>query len=173
MAFLNPTLHNPGPTPGSAASWTLTSLCQAQRIGAFGPNPMRAAEDFERWSDLATSFPDGALVLAFFDGGAQGYEDFANGWTASAFVSEFSEALLDAYPFAGGVEDMETGWLASPFVTTWAGVGKDVGLFGGAPQDDFEAWFAGAPATWTSAAFDAGAKSAEAFEGTWPAMKTL
>jgi hypothetical protein len=174
MALLNPTLRDAGPMPGSATGWTLTSVCHAQRIAAFAPSPARSAEDFERWGDLVTAFPDGALVLAFFDFALEGYEDFEEGWTPSAFVSQFSDALLDTCPFGGGaVEDMATGWLSAPFAASWADVVAATGLFGGAPREDFESWLPSAPVAWTSASFDAGAKSAEAFEGTWTASKTL
>ncbi len=174
MALLNPTLREAGATPGSAKGWTLTSFCSAQRIAAFNPAPGRAVEDFERWGELVSAFPDGAIVLAFFDVAPEGYEDFEEGWTPSAFVSEFSEALLDTCPFGGGaVEDMATGWLTSPFVATWADVVAKTGLFGGAPSEDFESWVPAGVATWTTASFDAGAKDAEAFEGTWAAIKTL
>ena len=174
MAILNPTLREAGPTPGSAKSWTLTSLCHAQRIAAFAPAPARAAEDFERWSELVTAFPDVALVLAFFDVAPEAYEDFEEGWTASAFVSEFSEALLDTCPFGGGaVEDMATGWLTAAFAASWADVAAETGLFEGAPREGFESWLPTAPVAWTSGSFDAGANSAEAFEGTWTASKTL
>ena len=174
MALLNPTLRDAGSTPGSAKGWTLTSRCGAQRIAGFNPTPPHAAEDFERWAELVTAFPDGALVLAFFDVAPEGYEDFEEGWTSSAFVSEFSEALLDTCPFGGGaVEDMATGWLTDPFAATWAdGVAK-TGFFGGAPSEDFESWLPAVAATWASASFDAGVNSAEAFEGTWTAVKTL
>jgi hypothetical protein len=174
MALLNPTLREAGATPGSAKGWTLTSFCSAQRIAAFNPPPGRAAEDFERWGEFVTAFPDGAIVLAFFDVAPEGYEDFEEGWTPSAFVSEFSEALLDTCPFGGGaVEDMATGWLTSPFVATWADVVAKTGLFGGAPSEDFESWVPAGVATWTTASFDAGSKDAEAFEGAWAAIKTL
>ncbi len=174
MALLNPTLRDAGPTPGSAKGWTLTSRCSAQRIAAFGPVPERAAEDFARWSELVTAFRDDGLVLAFFDVSAEGYEDFEEGWTPSAFVAEFSEALLDTCPFGGGtVEDMATGWLTSPLVESWADVVAKTGHFGGAPSEDFESWVPAVAATWTAAAFDAGAKDAESFEGTWAVMKTL
>lgn len=174
MAILNPTLREAAPTPGSPKSWKLTSLCQAQRIAAFSPAPERAAEDFERWTELVTAFPDGALVLAFFDVAPEGYEDFEEGWTASAFVSEFSDALLDTCPFGGGaVEDMAAGWLTTPFAASWADVAADMGLFEGTPNDGFESWLPSAPVSWGSASFDGGATSAEGFEGTWTASKTL
>ena len=174
MALLNPTLRDAGPTPGSAKGWTLTSLCGAQRIAGFNPTPQRAAEDFERWAELVTAFPDGSLVLAFFDVAPEGYEDFEAGWTPSAFISEFSAALLDTCPFGGGaVEDMATGWLTAPFAATWADVVANTGLFEGAPSENFESWLPAAAASWATASFDAGAKSAEAFEGTWAASKTL
>lgn len=174
MALVNPTLRDPGATPGSAKGWTIASLCKAQRIAAFGPAPVRATEDFERWGDLLTAFPDGALVLAFFDVSPEGYEDFEEGWTASAFVSAFSDALLDACLFAGSpVEDMEAGWLAGAFAISWTDVVGEAALFEGASHEDFETWIAPAAIAFAAAAFDAGTKSAEAFEGAWAAMKTL
>lgn len=174
MSLVDPTLREPGPTPGSAKGWTIASVCQAQRLAAFGPSPARAREDFERWSDLLVTFPDGGLVLAFFDAAPEGYEDFEEGWTTSAFISEFSDALLDACTFGGGsIEDMESGWLTSPFVRAWADVIGQAALFGGAPVEDFETWLAAGSIAFTPASFDGGIKSAETFEGTWTAMKTL
>jgi hypothetical protein len=62
MGLVNPTLREEGPTPGSAAGWTLSSVTQAQRIAAFGPAPHRVAEDFERWTPFAAAFDEGDLV---------------------------------------------------------------------------------------------------------------
>ena len=174
MALANPTLRDAGATPGSAKGWTLASICHGQRIAGFNPPPLRAAEDFERWSELVTTFAEGALVLAFFGVVPQGHEDFEAGWTPSAFITAFSDALLDTCPFGGvGVEDMESGWLTAPFVATWADVAVSTALFGGAPTEDFESWVGGSAATWATATFDGAAKSAEAFEGAWTGMKTL
>jgi hypothetical protein len=174
MSFVNPTLRDPGSTPGSAKGWTIASLCQAQRLAAFAPAPARAAEDFERWSDFQATFPDGSLVLAFFDVAPEGYEDFEEGWTPSAFISEFSDALLDTCSFGGSsVEDMETGWLTGAFVRMWSDVVGAPALFGGGAVEDFEAWLAPAAISFASATFDGGSKSAETFEGAWTAMKTL
>ncbi|MFI5301619.1 MAG: hypothetical protein ACHREM_26315, partial [Polyangiales bacterium] len=63
-ALLNPNLRDAGASPGTAANWTLTSVCAAQRIAAFGPTPARAVENFDRWSLLLTSFGDGDVVFA-------------------------------------------------------------------------------------------------------------
>lgn len=169
MGLLNPTLHDPGPTPGSAAHWALSSLCQAERIAAFGPAPERATEDFERWTELVTAFAAGALVLAFFDPVPRGYEAF-DIWADGGFLDAFPEVLLVAAAFS--VDGFE-GWLASPWAATWSAVGSQTAEFGGAPRDDFEGWFTSAAPTWTTAMFNAGVSAVEAFEGTWPAMTTL
>lgn len=169
MGLLNPTLHDPGPTPGSAAHWTIASLCQAERIAAFGPAPERATEDFERWTELVTTFAGGALVLAFFDPVPRGFEAF-DIWADGAFLDAFPEVLLVAAAF--GTDGFE-GWLAVPWAAAWSDVASQAAQFGGLPRDDFEGWSASATPTWTTAMFDAAAKSAEAFEGTWPVMTTL
>jgi hypothetical protein len=173
MALVNPTLQEAGPTPGSATGWKVASLCQAQQIAGFGPAPARSAEDFERWYELRGAFGVGSLVIAFFDAASQGYEDFTGGWTASAFLEAFSEALLDTCPFGGEqAEDLETGWLTAPFATAWAEVASARGLFEGADHEDFETWLAAGAAAFASASFDGATASAEAFEGPWSAMKT-
>lgn len=171
MGLLNPTLVDPGPTPGSSAHWTLTSSCSAQRIAAFGPPPERAVEDFERWSWLVTVFPDGALVLAFFDPVPKGYEAF-DAWAGGTFLEAFPEVLLDACSFGGAAVEGFT-WLSGPWAATWGDVTPDTALFGGASADDFEAWSAPVLPAWAGAAFDAGAAAAESFAGSWAVMKTL
>ena len=170
--LLNPTLRDPGPTPGSAAHWTLTSVCAAQRLAAFAPAPSRAWEDFERWTTLATSFPEGSVVLAFFDPVPKGYEAF-DGWAGGAFLDAFPDVLLDPFLFAGVATEAFDGWLTAPWASTWADVAPDVATFGGAPVDDFEAWSAPLSPAWANATFAPGAGAAEPFEAAWTAMTTL
>lgn len=168
MALLNPTLRDPGPTAGSAAHWMIQSICQAERIAAFGPDPERATEDFERWSPLALTFGAGALVLAFFDPVPWGYEPF-DGWAGGPFLDAFPDVLLIATTFA---VDSFSGWLLSPWLATWADVAEQPALFGSAPRDDFEGWSPSSPLLWATATFDGGA-NADTFAGVWPVMTTL
>ena len=171
MALLNPTLRDEGPTPGSAAHWTLTSVCTAQRIAAFGPAPVRAVEDFERWTPVATAFADGALVLAFFDPIPKGYEGFVS-WGAEPFLEALPVALVEPAAFgADGVEGFA--WLTAPWAAVWPDVAAEPARFGDASFEDFEGWAPAWLARLAPAAFDGGATHVEAFAGVWTAMKTL
>lgn len=173
MALLNPTLTEAGPTPGAAEGWTVTSFCSAERLAAFGPAPVGAREDFERWTPFLDTFPEGGLVLAFFDALAEGLEDVEEGWMPGVFMQAFSEALLDACSFGGsGVEKLTTGWLGGPFAMAWSDTASLDALFNGVPSEAFEAWLPSAVVAFASCAFDAGTKSAETFAGVGPAMTT-
>jgi hypothetical protein len=174
----NPVFQEPDRAPGTAAHWTLSSRCAAQRLAAFGPEPPRAAEDFERWSPFAPAFADGTVVLATFDASSRGYEAF-DGWVAGVFLYVPPEALLEPCAFGGGglgdddaidVDDFE-GWLE----TVWAARLEDVGVVGaafdGKTADGFEGWSPAAEPAWGAAPFDGGA--AEAFAAGWPPAKTI
>jgi len=167
MPLLNPQLRELGPTPGSAKHWTLSSVCTAQRIAAFGPAPETAQEDFERWSVLVSAFVAGSLVLAFFDPVPKGYESFA-GWNAGAFLETLPPALLEACSFAGSVAELFDGWPSAARASSWAEVSSEA-----APVEDFEAWTAPTSPAWAAAAFSPGAVPTEAFAGAWPAMTGL
>lgn len=169
MGLLNPTLRDPGPAPGSAAHWTIVSVCQAERIAAFGPSPERAQEDFERWNDLVLAFTGGALVVAFFDPIARGYEAF-DIWADGGFIDAFPDVLLVATAF--GTDSFEN-WLSSPWSTSWGDVTPQAAQFGGVPHDDFNSWAPPPPPTWATAMFDGGTKTTDGFEGTWLTMTTL
>ncbi|MFI5299197.1 MAG: hypothetical protein ACHREM_13960 [Polyangiales bacterium] len=170
--LLNPNFHDPGPTPGAAAHWTIASSCSAARIAAFGPTPVTGTEDFERWWSLSIAFVDGALVLAFFDPIPRGVEAF-EGWNGGAFLGGLTDAIVDVGVFDGGSAESFGGWLSGPWSTRWADVTTDVAMFGGAALDNFEAWWVLPTRTWESATFDGGVTTFDSFAGVWPAARTL
>jgi hypothetical protein len=174
MGLLNPTLHEAGATPGSAQHWELRSLCQAQRVAAFGPSPLQAVETFERWGKLEAAFGEGALVLALFDAQPEGVEDFEESWGAGPFLLELPLAQLDPCLFAGNaVEDMAGGWIVGPFLADWADVSVAPALFGGTARESFDGWFLVAVPSFSAALFNAGNAGVETFAGAWPALTTL
>jgi hypothetical protein len=172
MPLLNPTLRDPGPTPGSAAHWTITSRCAAQRLAAFGPAPSRAVEDFERWWTFAPAFGEGSLVLALFDAVPRGYEAFDR-CTSGTFLDSLPEVLLERCSFGGAGVDSFEGWPSTPWLARWADVAAVAALFDGGDVEAFEGWSDSPSPAWAAAAFDAGAAAAEGFAGSWPVMKTL
>jgi len=124
MALLNPAFHEPGVHAGTALNWTLRSFCQAQKIFGFGPSPVRAVEDFERWFGLETEMDLTTSVRTFFDGMVFGVESF-EGW--GAFTSELETSCVSA-SFAGQlVENMQGGWLGYPFADLWSSVSPEAG----------------------------------------------
>lgn len=172
--LLNPNFHDPGVHPGEAASWTLRTLCQAQRIAAFGPIPERAVEDFERWIELHTSFGQGDIAIAMFDALAEGYEDFEEGWNGGPLLTELTGGNADPALFDGNdFDDMEAGWLPSLFVSAWSDVIGEVSEFDGISVERFETWTSPTSVSWPGAMFDGGTIGAETFAGTWIPMQTL
>ncbi|MCU0659810.1 MAG: hypothetical protein MUF64_32450 [Polyangiaceae bacterium] len=173
MGLVNPTLREEGPTPGSAAGWTMSSVTQAQRIAAFGPAPHRAAEDFERWAPFAAAFEEGDLVMALFDPLPEGVEDFEEAWLDGPLFLALGEAQLAQAAFGGAlVEAFDLGWPGSPFAASWANVGALAALFGAAPEETFAGWFPSPAPAFTGALF-AGNQAAESFAGAWPAASSL
>ncbi len=171
-ALLNPNLRDAGASPGAAAKWSIASVCAAQRIAAFEPVPAGAVENFERWSALLTTFVDGDVVFAIFDGATKDYEAF-DGWVVGPFIDAFPDVLLVADAFGGATIDTFDAWLATPWSASWADVAGESALFAGAPVDDFESWLSPLSPAWARAAFDSGADAIEAFAATWAAMTTM
>ncbi len=182
MAILNPSFEDGGTNPGEAAHWTLVTVVAGERIAGFAPDPYRAWEDFERWSELLLVFEDGDLAFALFDPLAEGYEDFEDAWGNDLYMTELPSGQVVLCPFGGGAgEAFEAGWSNDGFATSWDVVTAVTGSFDGEPREDFEeqwssnqsyAW-AWAGVTSTSAMFDGGAQNREDFENGWTAMVTL
>lgn len=169
MPLANPNFRDPGPTPGSAAHWTINSVCQRARIAAFGPPPEGAQEDFERWSpwqgELST------VVRAFFDLAARGFESFES-WSPGVFLFALSDALLEVLSFAGAdAEDFAKGWAAA-LALAWTDVSSSPAAFGAGPAEGFESWSPAVAPVFTAAAFG-GSSAAETFETSWPALTTI
>lgn len=173
MGLVNPTLRDEGPTPGSAAGWTLSSFTQAQRIAAFGPAPHRAAEDFERWAPFAAAFEEGDLVMFLFDLLPEGVEDFEEAWLDGPLLLTLEEAQLAQMAFGGAsAEAFDLGWPGSPFAASWADVGALAALFGAGTEETFAGWFPSPAPAFTGALF-AGNQAAESFAGAWPVTSSL
>jgi hypothetical protein len=164
MAVANPNFRDAGSDPGSAAHWTIRSLCQRARVAAFGA-PGTAAEDFESWSAWSATLT--AVVRAFFDAAVDGIEAFGR-WTPGAFLIALGEAQLEARVFGpGGPEGFVDGWFGAP-LAIWADVSAAAASFGAAAAESFEGWVATAAASFANATF--GGASFESFEATWPAL---
>jgi hypothetical protein len=163
MPVANPTFADAGATPGSAAHWTIRSLCQRARIAAFGPTPEEARESFERWCSRLSRFDDVVATRAFFDAALRGFEAFAM-WLPGAFLFAHDDALLEDALFAGELgEDFGNAWIPA-LLLAWESASS---IATGA--ESFEAWSPAAAPTFAKAAF-AGSASAEAFETSWPAL---
>jgi hypothetical protein len=169
MPVANPNFGDPGPTPGSAAHWTITSMCQRARIAAFGPAPEGAQEDFERWSTWAGGLT--TVVRAFFDGAIDGFEAF-EAWSPGVFLVALTDSLLEACTFAGAVaEDFAMGWTEPPALA-WGDVASIGAAFGTAAAEPFDTWLPTTTAAFASAAFGSSG-AAETFEATWPALAAI
>jgi hypothetical protein len=182
MGLENPSFEAPGVLPGEALHWTLSSVTGREELAGFGPVPVRAWEDFERWHALLAALEDASVALAFFDTVAEGYEDFEEGWANAVFLRELPPAQLVTCAFGGGtLEHYESGWSNSTYLRDWALVPSSTGVFDGEPVEDFEeqwrsnqayAWsWAGVSAT--VALFDAGTQAFEDFENAWAHATTL
>ncbi|OGR04453.1 MAG: hypothetical protein A2284_09430 [Deltaproteobacteria bacterium RIFOXYA12_FULL_61_11] len=182
MTLLNPSFEDAGAAPGQAAHWTLITSVAAERLAGFGPDPHRAWEDFERWSELVLSLGQGDVALAFFDPLAEGFEDFEDGWDNDLYLIELPSGHVIAAPFGGGaVEDLEEGWDNVPYARAWEEVAGVTGIFDGEPVEDFnEQWHGNESFLWewemavgVIAAFDGATQNFEDFENGWTAATTI
>jgi hypothetical protein len=183
MALLNPRFQDAGTEPGDAANWTLQTAVAGQSAAGFGPDPVSAAEDFERWCVFTPAFDPTTNVLAFFAPLSLGYEDFEHGWSNQTFQTELSGGDADVGLFGGSnpAETFESGWSNAPPVTDWSTLASAPGLFEGQPVETFEGgWSGNQNAIWTWAAassaqavFGGAPPGIETFETTWPAASTI
>jgi hypothetical protein len=175
MALLNSSFEQGGPRPGQANHWSLRTFVAKERIAGFGPDPLQAWEDFERWYPLQTEFETGDPVRAFFGFPAQGLEDFEQGWSNAHYQWEFPLGQSEACLFGGtACEDFNSGWDNDGFAGFWEAFPSATGLFDGEPVEDFEELWANNQAfawTWESAQskvalFDS-ENDVEDFHGAW------
>ena len=182
MAILNPGFETAGQHPGLAEHWTFASATSLQGIAGFGPQPLHGWEGFERWHEHLHDLVDSALVRAFFDPLAEGYEDFEEAWDNDLYLTEFPTGHVVTADFHGGtVDDLEAGWDNVPFARSWGDVSEAPAIFDGEDREDFDsdwqdnehfAWL------WSSvsdeiALFDAGVSPEETFAGTWEPATTI
>ncbi len=182
MAILNPGFDIPGAAPGQADHWILVTYTAAESIVGFGPDPVRAWEDFERWFELKHDLTEDDISLAFFDHLAEGFEDFNEGWNNDFYLFNLPTGQVVLCPFSGGaVEDMEDGWLMSPFAWHWEEAGSQAGLFDGEPREDFEeSWRNNESYVWdwgmassSIGYFDSGIDPNEDFDNDWEQAGSL
>ena len=182
MAISNPSFEDAGAAPGQAEHWTMRTAASLERIAAFGPDPHRAWEDFERWFDLVLALSPGDVALGFFDPLAEGLEDFEEAWANDLYMTELPSGLVVTATFGGGaVEDLEDGWDNVPYARAWEEVAGVTGVFDGEPREDFEdqwrsnqsyAWSWGS-VTSATAMFGGGAQNREDFENGWSPASTI
>jgi hypothetical protein len=185
MPLLNPRFEEAGPEPGTAAHWTLVTFVAAERIAGFGPTPVRAWEDFERWSELHLGFASTDVAVGFFDPRPEGFEDFEEAWDNDHYLGELPTGQVVTCPFDGeAVEGLEHGWDNDGFVREWTAVIAVVGVFADEPHEAFEGAWLGNEAFLTAwadnaaeiAAFSSGGdvhESHEGFKASWPAARTI
>ena len=182
MAILNPSFEDAGLLPGEAEHWTLEAVCSAERIAGFGPVPVRAWEDFERWFELYRALEDVTAVRAFFNDQVDGFEDLEQGWSNEVYLRDLPEGQLAVCPFGGGhVEDMEVDWYNDTYAWSWDEVEAVAGVFGGQPGEPFEVgWCSNElyARSWDevdhiAAAFDEGIQEVEDYEQGWPPASTI
>jgi hypothetical protein len=182
MGITNPRFTDAGAAPGEALGWTLQTLVAGRRAAAFGPDPARAVEDFERWAAFFPAFDESAAVRAFFAPAMLGYEPFERGWSNDVFLAELTGGASEPCAFRGApVEGFLAGWAGADPFAEWSDVAAVQGAFGGGAAEAFEMGWSHNEADvagWSAisaavATFDKGATTAELFAGTWPAATTI
>ncbi len=154
MALLNPAFQDPGAAPGLAANWTLRTRCSVQSIAGFGPPPVRAAEDFERWFARRFGFGDGDLILGMFGPFADGIED----WEERPFLGDWADAVAETW--ALGAED----WTGFVPIDSWGSVTSQTAVFSRQAAEAFTDWIPAEVAHWTQ-------PFTENFSDKWPPMR--
>lgn len=138
MAIENASFEDAGTRPGEAARWTLSAVCTAEEIAAFGAAPPLAWEGFEYWFELAAAFGESDLVVALFDALPEAREDFAEGWNNEVYLTEWHDGYSEAADFgAGAVEDAEGGWANDAFAWDWEDVPTSAAAFDGGSLEAF------------------------------------
>jgi hypothetical protein len=180
MALKNPSFEEAGRYPGEAAHWVLVAVCTAQEIAGFGPDPMRACEDFERWSSLRGSFDEIEVVRCFFDALRDGFEAFEIGWGNSAFLRDLLDGPVARCLFSSRPQEtFELGWVATP-AFNWSTLPCVVAPFSAGDRESFEAgWNGNERFHWqwedlpSSRALFVGYQTAEFFGPSWSSATTI
>ena len=158
--------------PGQAQGWTLRTLCQRERIAAFGANPPLAWEGFEGWHALLLLLEEVSVARAF----ASGPQAFREGWGVEPYLTELSPGALAALD----TEDYEADWGNDHFAWAWDDVQTAA-----APPESFEAaWRSNEAFVWAWAdvlaaaiAFTedphVGPTGIELFESYWSAARSI
>jgi hypothetical protein len=180
MALANPSFEDAGALPGDAAHWTLTAHTSREAIAAFGAAPPEAFESFERWFAFVDALAGVTTVIAFFDGGRDGDEDFEEAWANSLYLREFQPAVLVPL-HTPAAETFDANWSGAAYFLAWGAAPSDAATFGAHGIEDFEAhWHANesfahdlATITTDGARFAPGARAFEPFDTAWVHATTL
>ena len=191
-AIVNPSFEEPGPGPGEAKGWILTSLATAEQWAAFGTSPPRAVEDFGEWdgTDAAVFiFAPAHLRAAIFGPANKEQETFDAGWGNDTFLLDLGSTPSEAAEFdVGSPLEVESfiDWLVGGlWASSWQEVTDQPAIFGPAsmPVETFEeGWIGneGAVFSWAgvlsqAASFDTTPEPVEDFEEefTTLVMKTI
>ena len=173
-AIVNPSFEEPGPGPGEAKGWILTSLAMAEQWAGFGTSPPRAVEDFDEWDGTEAAvfiFAPAHLRAAIFGPANKEQETFDAGWGNDTFLLDLGSTPSEAAEFdVGSPLEVESfiDWLAGG---AWAASWDDV-ADQAAPTEDFELGWSGndsAVFSWDSllaesALFDTTPEAVEDFE---------
>jgi hypothetical protein len=180
MALANPSFEDAGSLPADAAHWTLSARTSREAIAAFGASPPQAFESFERWSSFVDALAGVTTVIAFFDSGHHGFEDFEHAWANSLYLREFQPAVLVPL-HSSATETFDANWSGAAYFLAWGAVASDAATFGAHGAEDFEArWHANesfehdlAAIATDAARFAPGALAFEPFETAWVHATTL
>ena len=192
-AIVNPSFEQPGPDPGEAQGWTLTSVTSVEEWAGFGTSPPRAMEDFGEWDGTEAAifiFAPAHLRAAVFAPSSKEQETFDAGWGNDTFLLDLGSTPTAAAVFDAGipeaVEDFEDDWLSGgAWADSWDDVTGQAAIFGPAsmPIETYEEGWAnneGAVFSWAgvlsqAANFDTTPEPVEDFEEEFSTlvMKTL
>jgi hypothetical protein len=180
MALANPSFEDGGALAGEAAHWTLTARTSREAIAGFGASPPQAFESFERWFAFVDALAGVTTVIAFFDGGRDGDEDFEEAWANSLYLREFQPAVLVPL-HASAAETFDATWTGAAYFLAWGAVTSDAASFGAQGAEDFEThWHSNesfahdlAAIATDAARFAPGALAFEPFDTAWVHATTL
>ncbi len=171
-------------TGGQATDWTHTTISALVEYAPFDATPVDVGYDSFDWYDALIPEYEGIYVdidPAIFESGPgqEPYEDFEEGWGATALITVLSEELAQFGSIPEQFDSFENGW--GDFWWDLASAGSVTAIFNGAEPFPFDAfsWFGSLKREFTfldldNALFDNGLEPIDPYEtfsaGDWPAL---